>query len=423
MYIHKIQISNIRSIGNLEWEIEAGQEAGWHVVIGDNGSGKSTLLRAIALALIGPTEAAALRQDWNIWIRRGGDEGSVRLEVTHDEAVDKFSRRGKVNKPKHLPVGITVQRLESVTRIEKSANLNPDPDRHIWGDGSGWFSASFGPFRRFTGGDKDYEKMFYSNPNVAAHLSVFSESVALTECIRWLQELQFRKLERRVDSYLLDYIVDFVNQENFLPHTTRVKEISSEGVSFTDGNGNIIPVEDLSDGYRSVLSMSFELIRQLSRIYGYDGVFDSKDTSKVISPGVVLIDEVDAHLHPTWQRRIGLWFRRHFPNIQFIVTTHSPFICQAATEGSVYRLPLPGTDESGGMVTGIDLDRLLYGNVLDAYGTEVFGLSMTRSDESRKKLQRLADLNRKELNDELTEEELEEQEQLRAILPTSAHHT
>ena len=52
-----------------------------------------------------------------------------------------------------------------------------------------------------------------------------------------------------------------------------------------------------------------------------------------MAPGVVLIDEVDAHLHPTWQRRIGLWFREHFPKLQFIVSTHSPLICQAATVG------------------------------------------------------------------------------------------
>ena len=46
--------------------------------------------------------------------------------------------------------------------------------------------------------------------------------------------------------------------------------------------------------------------------------------------GVILIDEIDAHLHPAWQKRIGFWLKAHFPNIQFIVTTHSPFICQAA---------------------------------------------------------------------------------------------
>jgi hypothetical protein len=73
------------------------------------------------------------------------------------------------------------------------------------------------------------------------------------------------------------------------------------------------------------------------------------------------------------------------------------------------------------MITGTDLDRLLYGNVLDAYGTEAFGEGVTRSEESKKRLHRLAELNRKELHKGLSDIEKKEQEELRASLPTSAH--
>ena len=111
----------------------------------------------------------------------------------------------------------------------------------------------------------------------------------------------------------------------------------------------------------------------MERVFGHDKIFDPADPSKIIVPGVVLIDEIDAHLHPTWQRRIGFWFRKHFPNIQFIVTTHSPLICQAAEVGSVWHLPTPGSGEQLQQVTGDTLRRLIYGNVLEAYGTEVFG--------------------------------------------------
>src|SRR5712671_2638426 len=128
-----------------------------------------------------------------------------------------------------------------------------------------------------------------------------------------------------------------------------------------------------------------------------------------LAPGVVLIDEVDAHLHPTWQRRIGLWLREHFPKMQFIVTTHSPLICQAADVGTVWRLPQPGTNETGRMLAGVELDRLLYGNVLDAYSTEAFGEDINRSEESKKKLHRLAELNYKELHGQLTISERKEQ--------------
>jgi hypothetical protein len=166
--------------------------------------------------------------------------------------------------------------------------------------------------------------------------------------------------------------------------------------------------------------MTFELIRQLAATYGPKGVFHPKDPTKVNVPGVVLIDEVDAHLHPTWQRKVGLWFREHFPKMQFIVTTHSPLVCQAAEVGTVWRLPRPGTDEEARQVTGVELDRLIFGNVLDAYGTGLFGEDVARSEKSKQRLQRLAKLNLKEMRQGLSAAERREQTALRASLPTAS---
>ncbi len=133
---------------------------------------------------------------------------------------------------------------------------------------------------------------------------------------------QFKKLEKEPEGRLLDLVKSFVNQTSFLLHQARLDNVSSKGVEFVDGNGYHLPVEELSDGYRFVLSMTFELIRQLARAYGSGRVFDPEDSTKVIAPGVVLVDEIDAHLHPTWQRRIGIWFREHFPNLQFTAIIH-----------------------------------------------------------------------------------------------------
>jgi len=419
MYLTDIHIKNIRSISELKWEIAPNKEAGWHVIIGDNGSGKSSFLRSIALALVGPSEAAALRQDWRKWLRAGESSGTIRLHLTYHKSLDKFAdgKRAVLG-----PLSLTVELIKGAHQIELlGSGGKTRPNHHVWGGKSGWFSASYGPYRRFTGGNESYETIFLSQPRLASHLSVFDESVALTETVRWLQDLQFKKLEKQREGALLDSLKGFINQKEFLPHQAQLQEVSSRGIEFVDGNGCPVAVEELSDGYRSILSMTFELIRQLARTYGPDHVFDENDPTKVIAPGVVLIDEVDVHLHPTWQRRVGLWFREHFPNLQFIVTTHSPLVCQAAEAGTVFRLPKPGSDESGGMVSGVDLDRLLYGNVLDAYGTELFGEDITRSEQSKKLLQRLAELNRKELHGQLSRAERDEQKRLRASLPTSAH--
>src|SRR5205085_7785778 len=139
------------------------------------------------------------------------------------------------------------------------------------------------------------------------------------------------------------------------------------------------------------LSLTIDIIRQATRFYGSENVFDAADPTKVIVFGIILIDEVDAHLHPSWQRRVGKWFRDHFPNMQFIVTTHSPLVCQAADVGTIFRLPAPGSGETGRMVTGVARERLLYGDILDAYSTELFG-EVSRSEEGQQQSQRLAQL-------------------------------
>lgn len=422
MYIRSIFIRNIRSIEYINWALRINQpSAGWHVIIGDNGSGKSTFLRCISLALIGPVEAIALRQNWNNWLSQKKSSGFVQLELLVDKSKDKFSGKGRINEAEFLPVNISLSRTDNEVKIKSVKIEKVDPERFIWGGKAGWFSTSYGPFRRFTGGDKEYDRLFYSNPRLAAHLSIFGEDVALTEALRWLQDLQFKKLEKNPEGELLDSVKGFVNQSEFLPHNVRLERVSSDGVEFVDSDGYTLPAEDLSDGYRSILSMTFELIRQLVQVYGAKAIFDPNDKTKVVAPGVVLIDEIDAHLHPTWQRKIGIWFRTHFPKIQFIVSTHSPLICQAATVGTVWRLPKPGSNESGGMVTGQELDRLLYGNVLDAYGTEAFGVNVTRSEKSKQYLQRLAELNQKELYEPLSDIEQEEQTKLRAMMPTAAN--
>ena len=425
MYLHKVELKNIRSIEHLVWEVLPGDEPGWHVIIGDNGAGKSGVLRAIALGLVGPREAPALREDWNEWLRRSENWGRIEIVIDWDPDFDRFSRKGKspsVEK-RYLQSVLDFQREEDHPLLValQSHDLKPSPDRHVWGPGAGWFSASYGPFRRFSGGDKDKEKLYYSHPKLARHLSVFGESVALSEGLVWLKNLHYKFLEGDSEGNLLEPVKNFVNQSDFLPHDTRLESVSSKGVRFVDGNGCEVDVESLSDGYRSILSMTFELIRQLAATYGSGALFSKTDPTKIIVPGVVLVDEIDAHLHPSWQRRVGQWFCDHFPMIQFIVTTHSPLVCQSAYKGSIFRLPRPGSGEAPAMVTGLERDRLLYGNVLDAYGTGAFGDVAAQSDKALELLERLAMLNQKELVDRLTRAERAEQSRLRAILPTAAH--
>jgi hypothetical protein len=419
MYIRKVILVNIRSIEKLEWEISEGEEAGWHVILGDNGAGKSTLLRAVALGLLGPRNSEALRLDWQQWITRNNDCASIELSVAWDTD-DGFSGSGNVPKSRSLSAGLEVTNKDDQIRVVGTPKSRLTfLERGIWSGSSGWFSASYGPFRRFSGGDAESASFSLSRPKLAAHLSLFGENYALTEALRWLQELDYRRKDNKPEGKLLDGLIHFINESGLLPHDTLLRSVSSDGVTFEDGNGYEVPVHEMSDGYRSILSLIFELIRQLSISYGWERVFESSTSTKIQLPGVVLIDEVDVHLHPAWQHRIGTWFLQFFPRLQFVVSTHSPIICQAAEKGSVWQLPQPGTDERARRLTGTELERLIYGNVLDAYGTGLFGRGVTRSEVGKERVRQLAELNVKSTQDTLSPTEQVLKEQLLASTPTA----
>ena len=89
-------------------------------------------------------------------------------------------------------------------------------------------------------------------------------------------------------------------------------------------------VDDLSDGFRSILSMVADLAYRMVRLNPQLGA-----QAVVATPGVVLIDEIDMHLHPLWQQTVLLDMQRAFPKVQFIVTTHSPQVLSIVPAESV----------------------------------------------------------------------------------------
>ena len=106
---------------------------------------------------------------------------------------------------------------------------------------------------------------------------------------------------------------------------------------------------DLSSGTQSTFLWILYLAIKVAQFYDFAGDWDDK-------PGILLIDEIENHLHPSWQRRVIPALRKHFPNIQIFATTHSPFVVAGLKAGQVHLL---NRDENGVVRATTNTDDIL----------------------------------------------------------------
>lgn len=133
-------------------------------------------------------------------------------------------------------------------------------------------------------------------------------------------------------------------------------------------DGAILPFQMLSDGYRNVIKIILDIATRMCILNPY-----LKGEALKKTPGIVLIDEVDLSLHPTWQRRIMGILKAQFPRIQFICATHSPFIIQSLEEGELITLDQP-------------LDSEYSGEGLEDIAEEIMGVELPQYSEKKRKI-------------------------------------
>jgi hypothetical protein len=187
---------------------------------------------------------------------------------------------------------------------------------------TGWLACGYGPFRRLSGGGQEADRILYAERISARFITLFREDAALTNTTDWLIRLHNTAREGdHANARALNCIKGAFTSK-LLPEQAELI-VDARSVSLQVGSEKPIALKDLSDGYRSMLALGIDLLRWL--IAAFPNAQDPMECH-----GVVLIDELDAHLHPGWQRQIGHWLRNKFPNVQFVVATHSPFLAQVA---------------------------------------------------------------------------------------------
>ncbi|UIX35612.1 AAA family ATPase [Streptomyces sp. GQFP] len=436
MYVSRISVQDIKSFhGSRQVELTLtrpdGSHAGWTVLAGRNGSGKTTLLRALALALSGPVAARGLVQGFENWLARGSDSGTAWAEIVKDRGFDRFTGSGSTrNKfwaglrwtaPAEGSGGRRSARpaLEEIRTRPKSTSASL-ARRGPWADNPvGWFCAAYGPFRRMAGGSGEVQRLMLASGPVARQASLFHEDASLAEGVAWLIEQHLRALEGREGAVALKEAALAVLGDGLLPDGYRVEEVDSEGL-WVSRDGQRFPLREMSDGFRTVAALVVDLLKQIHDTFG-DAAFSRGGGSPGVLPvpGVVIIDEIDAHLHVTWQRRIGPWLTAHFPRIQFIVTTHSPYICQAADPGGLIRLPGVGEDVPPEVVDQELYERVVYGSGDDAVLSELFGLDTPYSERAEQVRSEFVELEAQIYEGETEPESLARYQELKSLLTSS----
>lgn len=430
MYVAKVELSGIRgSVGKRSVNLTLPARGSWTVLAGRNGSGKTTLLQALALTLAGPSVARSLVADFGGWLTSRASSGWVAAEAHRDETADVFSGPGRTPQGPVL-LGLEWQRppvqsgatpeTQRPSMVTFGEGLGPE--RGPWAENPrGWFCAGYGPFRRLVGGSGEAQRLMLAAGPAGRLATLFHEDASLAEGVSWLTDLHLRRLERRPGAAALLKAVTALLSDGLLPDGFEARRVDSQGLWVAKkGLKRTYPLREMSDGYRTVAALVLDLARQIQGAYGSLTTAPTDDGGvAVTAPGVVLIDEVDAHLHVTWQRNIGGWLRRHFPNVQFIVSSHSPYICQAADPGGLIRLPGPDEQRPPEVVDDELYQRIVYGTGDDAALSALFGLETPYSERGEQKRQRLVELERKVYAGTASEAEAAEYGKLSALLASS----
>ena len=328
--IDKVNIENFRSIGRSAIPLHHQLT----VFVGDNGTGKTAILDAVALGL--DTVVASIGN--RLPIGKPGRLGDFR--IIGDEGLDGPRTDGEP-----VLIGLMFGELEIKTELwlrrsklgrgRVSAASPRAPIKQLIGE-FGTDANDLLPIvvaygeDRAAGRRRDARSMtsFSVKDRLAGYEDALDSRAVYAEAVHWfeaVENFELREQRERGPEY----------QEPRLRCVRRALELALEGVrnprmvgspprlvvdeTMEGRRGATLPVDQLSSGYRVVLALTMDLARRMATLNP-----DMADPLE--SPGIVLIDEVDLHLHPKWQQSVVPTLLKTFPNVQFVLTTHSPQI-------------------------------------------------------------------------------------------------
>ena len=367
MYIKRIYLENIRCFG--EFGINFDQTGGSILILGDNGDGKSTLLKSIAMGLCDESSAAGLHRELpGELVRKHSDkDGIIIIELENNKIKYKIKT--------------VIQSLPAFERIKQTVFIEgkkSDQDSFPWSD---IFVCGYGPGRQ-TQGTADLEE--YAAVDAVYTLFRYYEpmqnsELAIRRLVEKARSRAGKKPKAKEDSAermrerirgLLKHVLNLDEKDEIIITPTGIEIKSHWGRN---------KLSSLGDGYKATVTwvMDFLSWRMLS----------GKSLDPLKMTGIVLIDEIEQHLHPRWQINIMKLLQESFPKVQFIATTHSPLVASGSEHCTVYALRR-GQKE---------IIKNVYGWRAEDVYRDVMGMTSSRPAEVRKDIDNFRRLDLKTL--------------------------
>lgn len=378
MRLNKISIANMRLVGEEARELNIDPDKNVLILLGDNGFGKTTILDAIATTMAPysaqfPGIADYQLSDLDVHINRHGRRSkylTINAEFS-DNGVTMTSvryRKGTQNPPK-----TNYEQLKQAAIAKKEAILAGEVDVQLpifayYGTGRGQFQV---PERR-RGFQQAFERW-------DCYKSAINPETDFKRFFGWFDLMEDQERRDREKLWDLGYkspVLEAVRKAlNEIVEGYKNPRIETRPLRFImdridkDGSKHELRIEQLSEGYKIVIAMVADLAARMAEANPEMG-------NPLNTSGIVLIDEVDLHLHPKWQREILIQLTKVFPNLQFIVSTHSPIIVVGAAEiAQVVNLNTINDDEN------LHQNDIQVSNVGQVLLSDLFGLKYLYSPE------------------------------------------
>jgi 5-methylcytosine-specific restriction endonuclease McrA len=324
-WIERVVIKNFRPIDRIDLDLSRSTSTAgpWQVLLGDNGGGKSSILQAIALTLIGPAERAAISLRPAEVLRHGARSGRVEVYLSGlpKPLVLRFDRDSIEFDGESVPQVLLLAYGSMRLLQREAAGATPDA------------------------------------PATVKVTNLFDPLAPITDPTTWLLSLddaQFADVALSLGALLT------------LDERARIERTPTR-VFIRQGRRRD-SLSELSDGYQSMLVLTCDVMATVLALWG----------SPAQAEGIVLIDELGAHLHPRWRMRVVRAMRTVLPRVQFVVTTHDPLCLRGLEDGEV---AVVRRNDDGKVVVLSDLPPVKGLRVEQLLTSEHFGLGSTEDPD------------------------------------------